>query len=59
MADHEILEQKLKDNEDSRVELEGKIFKLTNDHDEEVKRLNDERDDAEAKAEKSELHFCM
>ena len=52
-AKHKVLEQKLKDAEDNRVKLEARISKLTNDHNEEVKRLKKERDDFEAKAKSS------
>ena len=56
-AEHKLLEQKLKDTEDNRVKLEANMAKLTNDHNEEVKRLKKERDDVEAKAESSELNW--
>ena len=55
-AEHKLLEQKLKATEDNQVKLDAQISKLTNDHNEEVKRLKKERDDVEAKANSSELN---
>ena len=55
-AERKLLERKLKDSEDNRVKLEAQISKLTNDRNDEVKRLKKERDDVEAKAKSSELN---
>ena len=51
--ERKLAKQKLKESEDNRVRLEATISKLTNDHNEEVKRLKKERDDVEAKAKSS------
>ena len=52
-VERKLVEQKLKESDDNRVKLETKISQLTNDHNEEVKRLKTERDDVEAKAKSS------